>query len=381
MVSKKGAIAVRGSGIVSHVCAIMIARLGYKVIHIKRGDPLNNDSFFAITPSIIDWLRRLGLPQDFFQNIHALKKINLINAQANIEHLFNADEMFLDSLAFMVKQTDFIDALSSKDSANIFNMDLDQTSYKENSNYVECSSGSESIKASLLIVCDADDKEIINDGFGETVKQYNQTAITFSFYAKEGNFDCASQFFFEDSILALLPLSHSQVGVVWSCNNVLRDLLVHLNPENFKSFFEKRIKKKFTVDSELNAKNQFNLKLKTLDSVFDKRVLAIGDAAHIIHPMAGQGLNLGLRDIRAIEALLESSKIEDAGNENFLRRYEKMRKKDVAQLALLTDVLSNTVHGEHYVNKLNKGSIIPAAINGLLKNKFLKQAIIKQATQ
>jgi 2-polyprenyl-6-methoxyphenol hydroxylase-like FAD-dependent oxidoreductase len=156
---------------------------------------------------------------------------------------------------------------------------------------------------------------------------------------------------------------------------------VHLNPENFKSFFEKRIKKRFTVDSELNAKNQFNLKLKTLDSIFDKRVLAIGDAAHIIHPMAGQGLNLGLRDIRAIEALLESSKIADAGNENFLRRYEKMRKKDVAQLALLTDVLSNTVHGEHYVNKLNKGSIIPAAINGLLKNKFLKQAIIKQATQ
>ena len=240
---------------------------------------------------------------------------------------------------------------------------------------------SQSIEASLLVVCDAEDEEISSGGFGRIIKHYDQEALTFSFHSKEGRFDCASQYFFEDSILALLPLDQGEVGVVWSCNSELKSLLSVLTPEAFKSYFEERINKKFTVDSALDPKKSFNLKSKSLDHVFNKRILAIGDAAHIIHPLAGQGLNLGLRDIRAIELLLSQGKVKDAGNKNFLRKYERMRKKDVSQLSFLTDSLSNTVHNNYCIHKLNKHSSIPKAISSILNNRLLKKHIVNQATQ
>jgi 2-octaprenylphenol hydroxylase len=381
MANKKRAIAVRGSGIISHMCAIMLDRSGYEVLHITSGTPLQNDSFFAITPSAIDWLRSIGFPESFFDSIHEIRKMDLLNVPANEKYSFDADELFVDNLAFMVKQKDFICALTSINPTSIKSVSVNDVACTANHDHVNCVSNSQSIEASLLVVCDAEDEEISSGGFGRIIKHYDQEALTFSFHSKEGRFDCASQYFFEDSILALLPLDQGEVGVVWSCNSELKSLLSVLTPEAFKSYFEERLNKKFTVDSALDPKKSFNLKSKSLDHVFNKRILAIGDAAHIIHPLAGQGLNLGLRDIRAIELLLSQGKVKDAGNKNFLRKYERMRKKDVSQLSFLTDSLSNTVHNNYCIHKLNKHSSTPKAISSILNNRLLKKHIVNQATQ
>ena len=81
MVSKKKIIAVKGSGIIAYLCSLMLTKCGNDVVHIVKGIPKKNDMFFAITPNSVEWLKKLGFPPKFFNE---LQKINQIHLDAEI---------------------------------------------------------------------------------------------------------------------------------------------------------------------------------------------------------------------------------------------------------------------------------------------------------
>jgi 2-polyprenyl-6-methoxyphenol hydroxylase-like FAD-dependent oxidoreductase len=84
----------------------------------------------------------------------------------------------------------------------------------------------------------------------------------------------------------------------------------------------------------------FPLKRQRVACLVEPRVALVGDAAHIVHPLAGQGLNLGLRDVRELAAVLAArGPISDCGDYSLLRRYERARKEDILALELATDAL------------------------------------------
>ena len=115
--------------------------------------------------------------------------------------------------------------------------------------------------------------------------------------------------------------------------------------------------------------------MNSVESIFKDRVLLVGDSAHFIHPMAGQGLNLGIRDIIFLEKIIDRKKYLDIGLRGFLRKYERARKEDVSQMGFLTLGL-NWIFSK-------KSSIVTGLIEkgmGVLdKSKFLKQQLIKKA--
>ncbi len=379
MVSKKKIIVVKGSGIIAYLCCLVLTKYGNDVVHIVKGKLKKNDMFFAITPNSIEWLKKLGLPPKFFSQ---LQKINHIYLDAKIykeEVIFNADEFFIDSLAYITKQKNFVEALDDLNS-NITTIADDKISYKLNEESVDIIVNQDVISASLLIVCDGDDNLIDEVKFGIKDTDYNQTALTFTFNAKGGKFSQASQFFFKDSILALLPTSQNEVGVVWSCNDSLKNHLISLTDQDLAEYLQGRIKETFLIEKGLKNRKTFELKAKNLNNIFYKKLLVMGDAAHAIHPMAGQGLNLGLRDVRCFEELIAQK--YDYGAKNFLRKYERIRARDVAQFSKLTSLISYFIFdNKNYLERVGKSKLLSKGINKLLNNKYFKNYLVKQAIQ
>ena len=97
--------------------------------------------------------------------------------------------------------------------------------------------------------------------------------------------------------------------------------------------------------------------------------------------MAGQGFNLGLRDIRNLEDLIRKKTNFDIGSRFFLRKYERDRKKDVTQLSNLTALISNFTFIDNKFNqKLKKSRLLSKSLSFAVNSKLLKQYLIKQAT-
>jgi 2-octaprenyl-6-methoxyphenol hydroxylase len=230
-----------------------------------------------------------------------------------------------------------------------------------------------------LIICDDGDSLINEEKFHSTAIEYDQTALTFVFKSEGGIFNQASQYFYEDSILALLPLDSNEVGVVWSCNKKLKNYLLSLEEIDLVTILQERIKKIFNIEVPLKNRHAFDLRAKNLESIFNKRILLMGDAAHTIHPMAGQGFNLGLRDIQCFEKLIAEKSTMDFGARNFLRKYERMRARDVTQLSTLTTSISNILFENKSFIKKARNKLLLSSVSKLKSSKYFKNYLVKQA--
>jgi ubiquinone biosynthesis UbiH/UbiF/VisC/COQ6 family hydroxylase len=235
----------------------------------------------------------------------------------------------------------------------------------------------EQYKSSIIIACDGVNslaREKIE--IKSTKHDFNQTAITFQLKVKLDNQNEAKQFFLKESILAILPIKKDLVSIVWSCNSQFY--------KKIDSFDEKSIEDElnltigdFYKDIKVVSKiESFPLTMNRVESFFKDRVLLVGDAAHFIHPLAGQGLNLGIRDIITLEKIIDKKGYADIGLKGFLRKYERARKEDVVQMGFLTLGLNWIFSNKSSILR----RIVGKGMSMLDKSKFLKKQLIKKAT-
>ncbi len=381
MVSKKSLVAVKGSGLISHLCSAMFVKSGYDVIHIMKGKPKKNNMFFAISPSSTKWLKELGFSEEFFSHLQKITDMQLIAESFGSTLTLKSEDYFAESLAYMVKQDHFTDAIEKMNVKKIDVKDDNNTSFEINDEFVNIKTGQKITKASLLVACDGNDCLVNEDSFDVTTKNYSESAFTCEFYSRVGNFSQATQIFYDNNIFALLPLENNLVQVVLFCNKELKSFLKSTTDDQLKKYLKDKMKNLFSIDSEVKNRSEFQLKDKSLKSILYKRLITIGDAAHIIHPMAGQGFNLGLRDIRNLEDLIRKKTNFDIGSRFFLRKYERDRKKDVTQLSNLTALISNFTFIDNKFNqKLKKSRLLSKSLSFAVNSKLLKQYLIKQAT-
>jgi 2-polyprenyl-6-methoxyphenol hydroxylase-like FAD-dependent oxidoreductase len=173
----------------------------------------------------------------------------------------------------------------------------------------------------------------------------------------------------------VLPIRQGLVSIVWSCNSNFFTKLNGLEDKSIENELSQIIGNYYKDIKIASKKESFPLFMNSVESIFKDRVLLVGDSAHFIHPMAGQGLNLGIRDIIFLEKIIDRKKYLDIGLRGFLRKYERARKEDVSQIGFLTFGL-NWIFSK-------KSSIVTGLIEkgmGVLdKSKFLKQQLIKKA--
>jgi ubiquinone biosynthesis UbiH/UbiF/VisC/COQ6 family hydroxylase len=195
--------------------------------------------------------------------------------------------------------------------------------------------------ADLLVGADGADSWVRGElGLACDAKRYPETAVVAHFRCERPSSGVARQWFRRDGILAWLPLPGDRMSIVWSARGALADELAALDPEALA----RRVRDAggaalgdLALDS---AVARFPLRLIRVPRIAVPGAVLIGDAAHGVHPLAGQGVNLGFQDARNLaRALGARSPLERPGDLGLLRRHERARRADVDAMQLVTDRL------------------------------------------
>jgi ubiquinone biosynthesis UbiH/UbiF/VisC/COQ6 family hydroxylase len=171
-------------------------------------------------------------------------------------------------------------------------------------------------------------------------KSYEQLGVVANFTCTKPHRDTAFQWFRDDGVLACLPLPGQQISMVWSTPTQIGRELLGLDAGALCQRVAKATDHRLGELNLLNAPAGFPLRLMRAPHSVDHRLALIGDAAHVIHPLSGHGINLGFQDARGLAQVLATpAAAADCGQRALLRRYERARKEEVVALQFATDSL------------------------------------------
>jgi 2-polyprenyl-6-methoxyphenol hydroxylase-like FAD-dependent oxidoreductase len=241
------------------------------------------------------------------------------------------------------------------------------------------------VKAALSVVCEGKASES-RGAFGADwrVKPYPQKAIAARLQSDRPHGGVARQWFSGGDIVALLPLAGitgNSVALVWSVSVERAEALEKLPPEEFcaalQAVFEPDVAQQVGTLKLISPRASWPLALATAAHWVGPGWALAGDAAHTVHPLAGQGLNLGLADAECLAQVIAQREYWRAlGDEKLLRRYERARKADVAAMGAVTDGL----HGLFAQNDGRWQALRNWGMKGFARSGLLKGWVTRQAT-
>ena len=202
------------------------------------------------------------------------------------------------------------------------------------------------ITAPLTIICEGQKSSSRGTVSTQwTRKPYAQQAIAARLTSSLPHGGNARQWFSNGEVLALLPMGGAlgnSLALVWSVSDERATLLEELPPEEFCASLSAACHSSVGQLQLLGERASWPLALSSVDRWVGPGWALAGDAAHTVHPLAGQGLNLGLGDAAFLNQVLSSREYwRGLGDEKLLRRYERGRKADVAAVSAVTDGLHN----------------------------------------
>jgi len=199
------------------------------------------------------------------------------------------------------------------------------------------------IEADLAIAADGRDSQIRRDaGIPVARWSYPQTAIVCTVAHEKDHRGIAHERFLPAGPFAILPMKNRRSSIVWTERNSEAPRILKLDAAAFKAELERRFGDFLGKLEVVGPRWSYPLGLIHADRYVDRRLALVGDAAHAIHPIAGQGLNLGLRDVAVLAEVLADAKCagRDIGAPEVLARYERWRRFDAFALIAATDGLN-----------------------------------------
>ena len=177
-------------------------------------------------------------------------------------------------------------------------------------------------------------------GIEADAKDYESDGVVANFRAQKPHGDIARQWFTDDSVLAYLPLPGNHISIVWSVSSKRAAELATLAPNDFCDAVAAAGQNALGTLSLASPVARFPLQSVLARSWVQPGLALIGDAAHAIHPLAGQGVNLGFADAHALaDVLRQRGSLSAPGDVALLRRYERARRESVMAMAEMTDKL------------------------------------------
>lgn len=204
------------------------------------------------------------------------------------------------------------------------------------------------LAARLIVGADGSESRVRTEaGIPATTGDYRQLGLVANFHCEKPHRATAFQWFLRDGVLALLPLPGDRVSMVWSVAQERARSLLELSATDLAAEVEAASRGTLGALQLFTPAAAYPLRLQRVAHFTKPRLALVGDAAHNVHPLAGQGVNLGFRDARVLaEVLMDRGPQRDCGDHALLRRYERARKEDVASLQLATDGLQKLFNND-----------------------------------
>ncbi|AFO89116.1 2-octaprenyl-6-methoxyphenyl hydroxylase [Phaeobacter inhibens] len=214
-------------------------------------------------------------------------------------------------------------------------------------------------------------------GIKRTGWDYGQTALVCAIQHEKPHHGVAHQFFMPPGPLAILPLPGNRSSIVWSERSSTAQSIQALGEADYLTALRPRFGDFLGEISLAGDRFTYPLNLTLANAFVSDRLALVGDAAHGVHPIAGQGLNAGLRDVGALAEVLTEAKRrgEDIASPLVLARYQQWRRFDTASLAAATDMFNRLFSSDNPLLRLGRdiGMGVVGAIPGLRQN-FIREA-------
>ncbi|MEK9649703.1 MAG: FAD-dependent monooxygenase [Gammaproteobacteria bacterium] len=366
---------ISGSGVNGAVLALLLDQSGFRVRIVDHQPIQLNDSPRTITLNLhsLKLLEKIGIKipsTPIFQ-------IKVCDAVGSGKITFDAATIGESELARTVYFSDLLESLEEKTKTFLSNSVSVRAQTNPECISLELNDGT-CIDASLLIASDTKLKPFQQLFDLSIPKNYLQQAATFIANADNLDFSTAIQLFYHKDIFALMPI-HDRANT--QDNNFSTVWSLDASESNLKDYAQEHLPKienilgtKLSINSNIES---FPLRNFIAEKYFVDRACLIGDAAHIIHPMAGQGLNLGLADCNTLHSEIAKAREEgiDIGSTRVLKRYEIKRK-------IFNDSMVNGVDRIHALFQSDNIYLRMLRNNGLnlinnvdpLKKFFIKNA-------
>lgn len=207
--------------------------------------------------------------------------------------------------------------------------------------------------------------------------RYGQTALVCAIEHERPHEGVAHQYFLPSGPLAILPLPGNRSSIVWTERDALARGIQGLDDEGFLAALRPRFGDFLGAISLAGHRFAYELELSLSESFIAPRLALVGDAAHALHPIAGQGLNAGLRDVAALAEVLVDARRrgEDFGRPEVLERYQRWRRFDTTALAVATDAFNRLFSNDSGLFRLGRdlGLGVVNALPGM-RRTFIREA-------
>ena len=394
-------VVVVGGGITGKACALGLAQLGLQTIEVAPDLGENVPSpqgaqwgqrIYAFSPSTQKLLARLqiwdALDHSRLQPVRDMR-IYGDRGEKNDQLHLSAFEAGTPQLAW-IGESNLIE--HTIDQASRFQNKLERINDAVGKIDVDADGSTlhlkngGSIRAQLVIAADGANSPIRNElGISASEESYSQSAVVANWLCTQPHLETAFQWFLPGGdIVAMLPLPGKQVSMVWSTSPEHAAELLKLDQDKwldqFASIANDAITKQLGVLTLNSMPAAFPLRKmrakRFIGPEIHPKVVLIGDAAHVMHPLAGQGLNLGLRDVAVLLNILgKRESFRSPSDLVLLRRYERQRQGDTSALLWVTDKLkklfSASSSTERQLRNWGMGLVN--------KSHFIKQRLIERA--
>ncbi|WP_404395280.1 2-octaprenyl-6-methoxyphenyl hydroxylase [Pseudoalteromonas phenolica] len=230
------------------------------------------------------------------------------------------------------------------------------------------------LSGKLLVVADgaqSPTRKQLNIGFDSLA--YEQGALIANIEVEGGHSGQAFERFTEHGPMALLPMTQNRYSLVWCMPNAHLEHYKTLEPDAFIAELQTAFGYRAGVFKQVGMRAQYPLVLGRVEQLVHHRSLLIGNAAHAIHPIAGQGFNLGLRDIQALVELIASEQ-HDLGEHAFTQAYNRARAQDIKTVMTLTDALVRLFSNSSRLMALGRScGLLAMSLSENLKAPLAKQ--------
>jgi ubiquinone biosynthesis UbiH/UbiF/VisC/COQ6 family hydroxylase len=387
-------VIIVGAGLVGASLAAALKDSGLRLALVESAAPaaLPEDGswdsrIYAITPGNAAFLGRLGIwDQLDTSRIAPVHAMNVFGDDGRSRLDFDAYEAGLSELAFIAESRLIQDGLW-RGLQQQGNLELiaparcAALSLRDDCALLRLEDGRE-LRAALVVGADGRESWVrAQAGIEAEPTPYRQLGVVANFETERAHEGAARQWFREDGILAFLPLPGKRISIVWSAFEDLAAELMALSHDEFCTRVREAGHDALGELRLITPPAAFSLRVLHLDHLIKPRVALVGDAAHNVHPLAGQGVNLGFQDAAELARVLkERGPQRDCGDWFLLRRYDRARQEDILAMQLLTTGLQRLFNNRNPLLRTarNLGLSLTGS-QSWLKNRLIRHAVGRAA--
>lgn len=382
-------VIIAGGGLNGLTQSLALLRAGFRVA-LADAEPQEERSedvrAYALNVASINLLGALGVWEKIAPFAQEMREVVITDGRVGsgpspLSLAFDARDTPGGSPGFMVEQRHLRPALLAAlhEAGASIKFGARVTSAVAKTGSIEADLQGQTVAASLLIAADGKASSLAQAaGITRTGWSYDQHAIVLTIRHSLPHDGRARQFFTPGGPLALLPLQGNRSCVVWTESTGQAKALLALTRDDLMAAFRPLATDVLGAIEIEAGPVGFPLQLSLANHLVAPRIALIGDAAHVLHPLAGQGLNAGLKDVAALSDVLTKAarRGEDIGRPEVLARYESWRRFDIAQLAVMTDGVNRVFSND---NPLLRGAR-DLALAAIGQVPALKRLIAKEAS-